>query len=140
MARGVSQAFLDIVDQEVRTGVRHIWLAQVFLVLVIVAAVWFAPLSVAWLAAATAGRRVGPQKAEWILAFLALWIAETFLVLVAESAPQGVAEALPFAIVNGLFAGALLMAVSLRTGWAKGLRASLDDMIADGELGVWGER
>lgn len=94
--------------------------------------------SLSELSARMGDRIVRPTRLDVALAFIALWIIEAGALLVASVAGAGVVETLPFAIVNGLLAGWAVGAWWVQWRWAVTMRASIHEMVDDGELGVWG--
>ncbi len=67
-----------------------------------------------------------------------LWGLEVILVVVAFGGERDPMFSIPIISVNGLLVGALLgHHLQVRT-WTRTFHRSLDEMVRDGELGVWG--
>jgi hypothetical protein len=75
-----------------------------------------------------------------VLGILLLWFAEVGTLWYAFTDAESLLRALPALLLNGLAAGSLLGYVVRRGRWSRTFRASINEMVADGELGVWGTR
>lgn len=63
---------------------------------------------------------------------------EATLVLLALSEKGAYLQTLPFLLVNGLLTGMVLGHCLRGFIWTKALSVSLEEMVQDGEIGVWG--
>lgn len=84
------------------------------------------------------GRRGAVLPYLWAAALTALWAVEVLLLVLALNDETAVAWAHAAAGANGLVVG-LLLGNALRTWrWTRAFRDSLGDMLAAGEVGLWG--
>lgn len=67
------------------------------------------------------------------------WTLQVILVLLALSAPTAW-QAFPFIAVNGISVGLMLGSLIRLRAWLKQFAASIEEMVAEGEIGVWGVR
>lgn len=87
-------------------------------------------------------RRSGRNRPLWYaLVFTVLWALEVLLLVIAfQEDPASLAYAAPVLALNGLAAGGVLGYHARGLRWCITLRDSLDEMVRDGEMGVWGVR
>lgn len=98
----------------------------------------FAASSVREVADTVAGRLVRPTSWDVVFVTVALFVFEAAALVVASLADAGLAEAAFFAAGNGLLVGWVLAVLVVRRAWAGRMRSDLDEMVADGEIAVWG--
>lgn len=67
------------------------------------------------------------------------WTLQVILVLLALNEPSAL-QAFPFIAVNGITAGLFLGLLLRLRAWLKQFASSLEEMVEEGEIGVWGVR
>ncbi len=100
----------------------------------------FSAPSLEHLRAATGGLLPRPTRLDWWIAAILVWLALAATLVLASSDEPGLADVAPFAAVTGALMGVGIGHQSVRRTWLVRLRRDLDEMVADGEIGVWGAK
>jgi hypothetical protein len=88
-------------------------------------------------------RRVGGRRLAWRPAAMAgwltvLWAVEVILLAIAFQEEAAAVLAAPVILLNGGLVGFLFAQDRLLAAWTSELEDSVEDLVASGELGVWG--